>query len=160
MSEKLPPLPDLGPEWTAHWANRVHGQMQAYALAAIEAHEARKDLIRFCPECGHLGEVSVGARDCCPDGSHAAYMPRKTADRCAHLFRDLLASAHPAPAQQPLSEEQEREAFEAFITRPPFERRTHRLGGFSSWAGHYVEYMVQLAWEAWKARAHGIGGEK
>jgi hypothetical protein len=28
-------------------------------------------------------------------------------------------------------------------------------------AGHYNEYMVQLAWEAWQARAaHGIGGEK
>ena len=42
MTIKLPPLPDLGPEWTAHLANRVHGQMQSYALAAIEAYKQQQ----------------------------------------------------------------------------------------------------------------------
>lgn len=42
--------------------------------------------VRFCPECGHLGDVPKSARDCCPDGSHAAYMPVKTAEKCRRLF--------------------------------------------------------------------------
>lgn len=39
---------------------------------------------RYCPECGHVGAVSPGARDCCPDGSHAMVVPREIAEQ-AHL---------------------------------------------------------------------------
>lgn len=60
---------------------------------------ATTNAVRFCPECGHLGEVKAGARDCCPDGGHAAYMPVKTAERCRELFRAALAA--PQPAQEP-----------------------------------------------------------
>ena len=120
MTIKLPPLPvpdallhhDDGYFTTKRRETR-HGDVfrtlvytaetvERLRLEAIEAIE-RKDLIRFCPECGSLGEVPFSARDCCPDGSHAAHMPRKTAESCARLFRDLLASA---PAQQPLTDEQ------------------------------------------------------
>lgn len=41
-----------------------------------------KDLpIRYCPECGHIGEVIPvsGVRDCCPDGDRAQYVPQSVA---------------------------------------------------------------------------------
>ena len=95
VTPTLPPLPE--PDETVGY-DASH--LEAYALAAIEAYKAQKDLIRFCPECGSLGEVPFSARDCCPDGSHAAHMPRKTAESCARLFRDLLAAAQPASARQ------------------------------------------------------------
>lgn len=47
-------------------------------------------LIRFCPECGHLGDIDSGFKDCCPDGSHARRVPTKFAELCSKLFQDAL----------------------------------------------------------------------
>lgn len=58
------------------------------------------------------------------------------------------------PACSPL-----RKAFEAWISAPPFERDTTRnpLNGEEyAWPGHYREYEVQLAWDAWDAAAATI----
>lgn len=38
-----------------------------------------KNLIRYCHECGTVGEVPAGKKDCCPDGSHAAMVPIEVA---------------------------------------------------------------------------------
>lgn len=64
--------------------------------------------------------------------------------------------ADKAPAQQPLSEEQEREAFEAWM-------QANSPGVNLSWRvdGSYWDHVPDNFWEAWQARAaHGIGGEK
>lgn len=34
-----------------------------------------QSLIRYCPECGTIGDVPEGKRDCCPDGSHSSVIP-------------------------------------------------------------------------------------
>ena len=50
-------------------------------------------------------------------------------------------------------------AFEAWISAPPFERDITRYpmnSEESAWPGHYREYEVQLAWEAWEAAAETI----
>lgn len=48
----------------------------------------------------------------------------------------------------------ERQAFEAWISAPPYEKTTYRFSpDASAWAGQYDDYQVQLAWEAWQARA-------
>ena len=44
-----------------------------------------------------------------------------------------------------------REAFEAFISAPPFEMPTERFDDRSAWPGGYTELEVDLAWQAWKA---------
>ena len=52
-----------------------------------------------------------------------------------------------------------RDAFEAWITAPPYERSaernplTHLQPGASDWQGQYADYQVQLAWEAWQESA-------
>ena len=48
----------------------------------------------------------------------------------------------------------EREQFEAWISAPPIEMSFGRFGADAAknaWPGHYVNYQVQLAWEAWQA---------
>lgn len=44
-----------------------------------------------------------------------------------------------------------REAFEAFISAPPFEMPTERFDDRGAWPGGYTELEVDLAWQAWKA---------
>ncbi|WP_196482023.1 DUF551 domain-containing protein [Burkholderia stagnalis] len=62
-------------------------------------------LVRFCPECGSVGEVPEGARDCCPDGSAARYVPQKFAETCRETFKLAIAPAlHVAPKWTPTAE--------------------------------------------------------
>lgn len=44
-----------------------------------------------------------------------------------------------------------REAFEAWVSDPPFEYSIERMTELSSWPGNYRGIEVQLAWEAWQA---------
>ena len=44
-----------------------------------------------------------------------------------------------------------REAFEAFISAPPFEMPIERFDDRSAWPGGYTELEVDLAWQAWQA---------
>lgn len=37
--------------------------------------------VRYCPACGHIGEVGLKYRDCCPDGSHAHYVTKEIAEQ-------------------------------------------------------------------------------
>lgn len=48
---------------------------------------------------------------------------------------------------------QQREAFESFISSPPFEKSVDRYPdrNTESWRGQYKLLDVQLAWEAWQA---------
>jgi hypothetical protein len=55
-------------------------------------------LVRFCPECGGIGEVEPPARDCCPDGSAARYVPQKFAEACRATFKLAIAPAAPLGA--------------------------------------------------------------
>lgn len=43
-------------------------------------------LVRYCHECGSIGDVPAGKRDCCPDGSHAVLVPEKVADQARTGF--------------------------------------------------------------------------
>ena len=44
-----------------------------------------------------------------------------------------------------------RKAFEAWITAPPYEKSLATIAASGGWPGQYVDYAVQLAWEAWVA---------
>jgi hypothetical protein len=45
----------------------------------------------------------------------------------------------------------EREAFEAWISGPPYEYPVDRFGPDSAWPGNYCLINVDLAWQAWQA---------
>ena len=58
--------------------------------------------------------------------------------------------------------DENRQAFEAWISASPYERSTKRLHDDSSWPNQYADYHVQLAWEAWqksREQAAQSGGE-
>jgi hypothetical protein len=80
-------------------------------------------------------------------------------DNCrAHGWEIRWLVVEPAPAQQPLSEEQEREAFEKAMRK----RMWRDFSGFYTLDGvrAYCQSKLQDMWVGWLSRAHGIGGEK
>ncbi|MHA6905164.1 hypothetical protein ACEQ38_08020 [Ralstonia syzygii subsp. celebesensis] len=61
---------------------------KAALLAAQSGQRATPEpMVRFCPQCGLIGEPGERYRDCCPDGSHARVVPKKFAEDCRQLFR-------------------------------------------------------------------------
>lgn len=62
--------------------------------------------VRYCYECGSIGEVSEGKRDCCPDGSHAKYVHPVIAEQAQGGLNAMLSTA-PQPPQaerEPMTE--------------------------------------------------------
>lgn len=53
-----------------------------------------------------------------------------------------------------------RQQFEAWITTKPIEKSVERYSkNAAAWPGHYREYDVQLAWEAWHQATYFATGE-
>ncbi|WP_412525895.1 hypothetical protein [Burkholderia lata] len=46
-----------------------------------------EEMIRFCPECGRLGDIPAGYEACCPDWSQARVVPKRFAELCAETFK-------------------------------------------------------------------------
>lgn len=44
-----------------------------------------------------------------------------------------------------------RQAFEAFITAPPFDLGIGRFDDRGAWPGSYKSYETDLAWQSWQA---------
>lgn len=53
-------------------------------------------VVRYCYECGYLGEIDSKRRDCCPDGSHATYVHVEVAKQAKAGFDAMLHSGHSA----------------------------------------------------------------
>lgn len=50
----------------------------------------------------------------------------------------------------------DREAFEAWISGPPYEHEVGLFGDAAAWPGNYRDIDVDLAWQAWKAAIEAI----
>ena len=167
---KLPPLdPVLAARLsrgTLFAGNEVEDALRDYATRAVEAALAERQ-----------GEAVAWTDEIIDDlhALHDSEMIQETDSGDALIRLDAAVAAveeakerhtatHPAPAQQPLSKEQERAEFEAWA-------KTARLDG--EWAGlnldlsefsrdsRYQYHETRLALLAYRAgRAHGIGGEK
>lgn len=89
---ELPPLPDLGSQWTPYWTKVVHKQMQSYARAAVEADRAQRVPEIYYEALIHAGwknhKYAQGTRGC------VAFQ------HGAEWFRTVLLASTPAPAQQ------------------------------------------------------------
>ena len=68
----LPPTPDLGPEWTDYWSNKVNTIMRNYAQQAVEAERER---------CAKVCEKQF------PVGDHDWRVSRAAAEKCAAAIR-------------------------------------------------------------------------
>jgi hypothetical protein len=64
---------------------------EAIAALTTALAEPSEELIRFCPDCGHLGDVPKTARDCCPDGQHARMVPSNFAMSCHATFMRCIS---------------------------------------------------------------------
>lgn len=67
-------------------------------------------VVRFCPECGSIGEVPSSNINCCPDGSAARYVPQKFAEICQHTFHMLIGKI--GAATQPSQEQPARQKYQ------------------------------------------------
>ncbi|WP_261534745.1 tail protein X [Burkholderia multivorans] len=76
---------------------------------AIAAAAPAEEMIRFCPECGLLGDIPAGYEACCPDWSQARIVPKRFAELCAETFK--LCVSQPFPESVAASAD-ERAAFE------------------------------------------------
>jgi len=45
-----------------------------------------EELIRFCPECGSIGEIDKKYHKCCPDGNSARMVPKKFAEKMKSVW--------------------------------------------------------------------------
>jgi len=80
--------------------------------------------------------------------SHTALQMREMARATIGTLNKQVVANASAP-----SIVDEREAFEAWIKRPPFEHMCDMKSDASAWPGKYKRYETELAWEAWQARA-------
>lgn len=58
--------------------------------AAIAGLQNDVYTVHYCPACGHVGEVLLPARECCPDGTHAVMVPPQIARQAQIGFQAEL----------------------------------------------------------------------
>ncbi|WP_254221771.1 hypothetical protein [Burkholderia multivorans] len=75
----------------------------ALAASTVEQPAAApsEETIRFCPECGRLGDIPAGYEACCPDWSQARIVPKRFAELCAETFRLCVTQPFPQSAASP-----------------------------------------------------------
>ncbi|WP_258180565.1 hypothetical protein [Burkholderia multivorans] len=74
------------------------------APPAVAAAAPAEEMIRFCPECGRLGDIPAGYEACCPDWSQARIVPKRFAELCAETFRLCVSQPFPQSAASPADE--------------------------------------------------------
>jgi|GEM_PF-2949113 len=65
-------------------------EYERFRAAQSGQRAVSEPMVRFCPQCGLIGEPGEQYRDCCPDGSHARVVPKKFAEDCQQLFRFVV----------------------------------------------------------------------
>ncbi|WP_254224022.1 hypothetical protein [Burkholderia multivorans] len=83
-------------------ALRAASPVEQPAAAPIE------EMIRFCPECGRLGDIPAGYEACCPDWSQARIVPKRFAELCAETFRLCVSQPFPKSSAAPADERDKR----------------------------------------------------
>ena len=95
---------------------------------------------RYCPECGHVGDVGPEHRDCCPDGSSALMAPTKYAQELRAGLKALLATSPAQAAQWETVRQAVRDYHYALDTR--------QHGGSAAWkALGTIQEALGMRWE-------------
>lgn len=78
-----------------------------------------------------------------------------TGERCIKCgAKDWMGGECSSSSSPACSIAESRAEFEAWITKPPFERNVDRYPNDPTrygWPGAYQVYEIELAWEAWQA---------
>ena len=121
--------------------------------------QEKTKLTRYCPECGHVGDVNAKHINCCPDGSAAFSVPEKYAQELRNGFMALIA----APSclhqiQEPSATEQA--AWYAGLDKgwaqaaPAAVAVADEREAFEKWLGiKPCGSAHDFGWAAWQARA-------
>lgn len=132
-------------EW--QWLNNLRNRLLAASPVEQPAAAPIEETIRFCPECGRLGDIPAGFEACCPDWSQARVVPKRFAELCAETFKLCVNQPFPQPAPSPADERAEgAKAQPSFDERKEFEAWLEETSGFSS-------DDESIAWSSWQARA-------
>nr|WP_258170770.1 hypothetical protein [Burkholderia multivorans] len=91
-----------------------------------------EEMIRFCPECGLLGDIPPGYEACCPDWSQARVVPKRFAELCAETFRLCVSQPFPQSAAAPADE---RAAFDAEVGKVIADAATRGIAWMAFKAG-------------------------
>ncbi|WP_205710467.1 hypothetical protein [Burkholderia cepacia] len=104
-----------------------------------------EEMIRFCPECGHLGEIPAGYEACCPDWSHARVVPKCFADQCAETFRLCVSQPYATTSARSLEDVRADEA------------EHQRFRYWQNWFMNHVGRPMEPL-DAWQVRAMFAAG--
>ena len=146
--------------WHAAQAAK-HGDM-APSNKLLEAMDAVKKALASAAQPAAIGaDVLPDALRVPLDSLHAdadylasrALSGSLTKEQLVGTIRERIDAAKAALASAAQPQADERKAFEACFSKPPFEWEFHRYGEHSAWPGNYQIYDHQCAWEGWKARA-------
>lgn len=113
---------------------------------AVERQLENDQVVRFCPDCGHVGEVAAPAFDCCPDGGHARMVRPDIAALARSGFRAAIGIGREAPVlsyAQHISDE--KALFDA--------KFPHRDLCFDTSSLSYFDDATDSMWDAWQVRA-------
>ena len=58
--------------------------------AMVYPHRNGGVLVRYCHECGSVGNPRLGTINCCPDGGHATHVHPEVADQARLGFLHLI----------------------------------------------------------------------
>ncbi|KVO49998.1 hypothetical protein [Burkholderia stagnalis] len=97
----LMPPRELSEADVAEFRRVFHAAAQtdvATFLVEQPAAEPTEEMIRFCPECGCLGDIAAGYEACCPDSSSARIVPKRFAELCAETFKLCVSQPYGAPS--------------------------------------------------------------
>ncbi|KVN29463.1 hypothetical protein WJ63_09020 [Burkholderia pyrrocinia] len=97
----LKPTCELSEADVAEFRRVFHAASRTNVVAFLVEQPAvalTEEMIRFCPECGRLGDIPAGYEACCPDSSSARIVPKRFAELCAETFKLCVSQPHGAPS--------------------------------------------------------------
>lgn len=102
--------PDNQSDRYKRWAAALAAQAPA-DQSPSPSRPAEGDYVRYCPECGRIGEVPSTALNCCPDGGRARMVPQAIAEQAREGFRAMYLQPKGDYVRVP------RESFERKVAR-------------------------------------------
>ncbi|KVQ87305.1 hypothetical protein WK09_19900 [Burkholderia ubonensis] len=138
-----PDEPELGHYFAEEPCDPKYGRSRALGFIesrspAMAAAAPAEEMIRFCPECGRLGDIPAGYEACCPDWSQARIVPKRFAELCAETFRLCVSQPFPQSTAAPADERA------AFVKLIGYDRPDTEGVAQAAWDGQRATWLEAL----------------